>query len=192
MAISTANVDISVDNFGAWVTKTNQAAYNLSTVVLTANGTAGVTSGNAYLSGIFSANTISVVQGLRGGNVADPSTTTLNILSSVLANNNTLYSSGKVALTTATANQLVESVSTSTYRSSKYILQVNSASGYQLSELLVIHDGTNSYVTEYATLTTAGTIATFSTNVNSGSLQLLVSPVPTTSTITFQRTSLIV
>lgn len=191
MAISTSNVVIATDTFASWVAKTNEIAYSLSTAVLSSNTSAGVTSGNSYLNGTFSANTVAVVQGLRGGNVESSNTTQLNILSSVLSNNLTLYVSGQVALATATANQLVDSVSTTTYRSSKYILQVNTAVGYQCSEILVLHDGTNSYVTEYATLTTNGTQGVFSTNINSGSIQLLVTPTQTTSTVTFQRTSIV-
>jgi hypothetical protein len=190
MAISQALVSISTDTFNDWITKTNQIAANLSTQIVTANSATGVTVGNAYVNGIFSANTFAVTQSLRGGTVA--SSGTLNISTPFASNGVVLYVGGFASFSTATANQIVDQYSISTYRSAKYVLQVNSASGYQATEILVMHDGTNAYITEYATLTTAGTIATFSANISAGSLNLLISPVPTVSTVSFERTSIAV
>jgi hypothetical protein len=188
MAINTANVVLATDSFADWIDTTNEIAYKLSTVVLTSNSTAGVTSGNSYLNGRFSANVIAVSQTLRGGNVE--SSGTLNITSDVLCNSISLHASGKVSLTDASANQIVDSISATSYRSSKYFLQVNTAYGHQCSELLVITDGADAYVTEYATLTTNSTQGVFSVNISSGSVNLLITPTQTTSTVSFQRTTL--
>ena len=71
MSVLIANVTTS-DTFQIWLDKTNQALNNISTVVVTtaANSTGGATSGNAYVNGTLSSNTIAITQALRGGTVA--------------------------------------------------------------------------------------------------------------------------
>ena len=71
MSVSIANVNSSTETFSNWLDKTNQILDKLSTVVVTtaANTAGGLTSGNASISGIYSANVISVGQSLRGGTV---------------------------------------------------------------------------------------------------------------------------
>ena len=71
-----ANVE-ATDTFASWIDTTNSLVYDMGTVVLTSvsqpqpNVTVGgYTSGNAHLQGIFSANTVVVSNGLRGGSVS--------------------------------------------------------------------------------------------------------------------------
>lgn len=73
MARFVANVDISTETFGNWVTKTSQLLDSLSTEILTANSTIANTGTiaaqrNARLYGNFAANTIVAETALRGGN----------------------------------------------------------------------------------------------------------------------------
>lgn len=188
MAINTANVNITTDTFKDWIDKTDEIAYKLSTEVVTANGTAGITTGNAYVNGIFAANTLVVVSNIRGGNVGTANT--LNISSNVLQQNVTLTVSGLVSCNSS-ANQIVDSFDLTYSRATKYFLQVNTAVGYQSTEIMVLHDGgTNVYSTEYATLSTNGIQGVFSVNVASGNVNLLVTPTPAVSDVSFQRTSL--
>lgn len=72
MAKQYANIQPGFDTFAAWVTKTNNLLDDMSTVVITtaANTIGGYTSGNAYVNGFFSANTIAITQTLRGGTIA--------------------------------------------------------------------------------------------------------------------------
>lgn len=83
-----------------------------------------------------------------------------------------------VTLTTSTttADQVLDSISASTYRSVKYQIQVTSSTNYHVTEVIVVHDGTDTYVTEYGTVTTAGTLATFTADVSGGNLRLLTTP----------------
>jgi hypothetical protein len=71
MTISIANVAPTSDTFQSWVDKTNQIATAMSTVVFTtaANTIGGQNSANAYLNGIFAANTMVAGESLRGGSV---------------------------------------------------------------------------------------------------------------------------
>ena len=71
-----ANVE-STDTFASWIETTNSLVFDMGTVVLTSvtqpqpNITVGgYTVGNAHLQGIFSANTLVVSNGLRGGSVS--------------------------------------------------------------------------------------------------------------------------
>lgn len=72
-----ANV-ISTDSFAGWIDKTNQVRHDMGTIAVTVTTIAntepntsvgGYTSGNAAISGVFTANTIAVSQYLRGGTV---------------------------------------------------------------------------------------------------------------------------
>jgi len=88
------------------------------------------------------------------------------------------FTYGYYALTTSatTANQVLHSASASGYRSAKYWVQATSGSTYQSTEILLIHDGTTVYKTEYATVYTGAVLATFDADINSGNLRLLCTP----------------
>ena len=79
-----ANLVTATDTFNAWLTRTNQIAYAMSTEVVTANSTLGSTTGNAHIDGRLSANTLVATQALRGGN--NSTSNTLVITSNVNAN----------------------------------------------------------------------------------------------------------
>jgi len=188
MALSISNVVIGTFTFNDWITKTNEIAYDFSTYALTANTTAGVTTGNAYVNGIFSSNTLAVYTDLRGGNVG---TSNVLSISTGFKSNTSVYAAGSLT-GNASASQIVDTVSLTSYRTHKYLVQVTSATGYQSTELMVMHDGTNVYLTEYATLTSSSSQGTFTANVSSGNCNLLYTPTATTSNVYFQRTSLAV
>jgi hypothetical protein len=190
MAIPTqANVSTSADTFNDWITKTNQIATALANTVVTANSTLGVTVGNAYVNGIFSSNTLVATQGLRGGN---NSTSNLVTISLGFVSNTSTYVAGKYNSTSTTANQIVDSFLTTAFRTTKYLLQISTSVGYQATEIMLLQDGTNVFITEYATLTNSTSMGTFSANIAAGSVNLLVSPTQTTSAVSFQRISLAV
>jgi len=71
MPLLIANVNPTSDTFQSWVDKTNQIADAMSTVVLTtaANSVGGQNSANAFVNGIFAAQTMVAVGELRGGGV---------------------------------------------------------------------------------------------------------------------------
>lgn len=95
-----------------------------------------------------------------------------------------------VATTTGT---VVDSWAIATYRSAKYIVQITQGSNYQVSEILVLHNGTTTTMTEYAVLETSGALGTFTTDVSSGSARLTVTMGSATSaTINIQRVLMVV
>jgi hypothetical protein len=70
MTQTTANVDSSTATFQNWLTKTNDLAFALQTVTVTANTTLGNTSGNCHVKGFFAANTLVAVANIAGGTIA--------------------------------------------------------------------------------------------------------------------------
>ena len=196
MAISTANVNTTTDTFNDWIQKTNNVATIISNNCITANSSLSLTTGNSYLNGFFSANTLIAQDAIRGGN-----NTTANVLniSTGFYTNKATYVSNTASFTDNVAAQVVDSFALTSARTIKYLLQVNStAIGFQSTEIMLLHNGTDAFLTEYATLTSntvQGNMAVFTVNVASGNVNLLISPTTnstTTSTVNFQRTTLAV
>ena len=100
--------------------------------------------------------------------------------------------SNNIITTTNSANQVLDLFSTALYRSVKYQVQVTSSTSYQISELLLIHDGTTSYITEYGLITTNGVLMSYDTDVSGGSVRLLISPTNNNNSIKFTKTSIVV
>ena len=89
-----------------------------------------------------------------------------------------------VSTTTTTNETTIDNFAAATYRSAKYLLQVTQGSSYQSSEILIVHDGSNSYGTEYAILkTTPNTLATFDTSIDDGNVLLKATPSSSSSTV---------
>jgi Phage tail fibre repeat len=89
---------------------------------------------------------------------------------------------------TNSANQVLDIFSTTEYRSVKYQIQVTSSTDYQISEVILIHNGTNSYLTEYGLVTTNGTLMSYDTEIVSGNTRLLMSPINNVNNIKIVKT----
>jgi hypothetical protein len=98
------------------------------------------------------------------------------------------FSSNNVTTSTNTANQVLDLFSTTEYRSVKYLIQVTSSTDYQISEVILIHNGTNSYLTEYGLVSTNGTLMSYDTDIVSGNTRLLMSPVNNVNDIKIVKT----
>ena len=68
----------------------------------------------------------------------------------------------------------VDTWAVATFRSAKYLVQITQSTNYQVSEILVIHNGTTTFMTEYGAIETNGVLATFTSDVSAGSARLLV------------------
>lgn len=87
-----------------------------------------------------------------------------------------------ILTTNSTSIATVISVSASTYRSVNYQVQVSDGTNFNMTTINVIHDGSTTYMSEYGTINQPVGIATFSTDINSGSLRLLGYPSAATTT----------
>ena len=63
----------------------------------------------------------------------------------------------------------------------------HATAGYHATEILLIHDGSNVYMTEYGTIYTNSSLGTFDGSILSGNVRLTVTPTNTNTTIKAQR-----
>lgn len=193
-----SNVVISADTFFSWLGKTNDMLFAFGKTVTVESNTAGdMTTGNGFVTGIFGANTIATSI-LKGGNVQTNS--------AIMVAANTSFGNSTVAVITTYSDvatvkaasytstntdvQLLDSFDASTYHAGKYFISVKEvdASDYQSTEIMVLHDGSTVSTTEYATLLTDSTLATFTANISSGTVRLYVQPTTSNNTIKYHRT----
>ena len=92
-----------------------------------------------------------------------------------------LISSG-VTTTTTTSESSLDSFSASSYRSAKYQIQITQGSSYNITEISLVHDGSDSYGTEYGTVRTGISLASFNTDIDGGNVRLLATPASSSST----------
>jgi hypothetical protein len=91
--------------------------------------------------------------------------------------------------TSNTSIKTIDSYVANNYRTSKYLMQISCNVGYQATEILLIHDGSNVLTTEYATLSTNGNLGVVSANIASGNVNLLFTPINGVNTIRIERKS---
>ena len=82
---------------------------------------------------------------------------------------------------TSTSGVVIVGITTA-YRSATYQIQATQGSNYNMTTIHVIHDGTNTYMTEYGTINVPTGIATYNTDINSGVMRLIGYASSTTST----------
>ena len=116
---------------------------------------------------------------------------------STISSNTINFIDGQITTITSitgatTPNQVLDIFSTTDYRTVKYLIQVSSSTDYQSSEIVLIHNGTNAYISEYGLVTTSGVLMNYDADISSGSVRLLMNPVNSINTIKLLKTSLIV
>ena len=96
--------------------------------------------------------------------------------------------------TTTGANQIIDTFSASTYRTAKYIVQFShpSDSKYHSTEVLLMHDGTTVYMTEYAEVKTDSSLGSIDADISGGNVRLLVTPSYTNTGVNVTRTNVTV
>jgi hypothetical protein len=79
-------------------------------------------------------------------------------------------------LVSSAENQLVDSVLATEYRTVKYVIQFTYSGNFQSTELLLLHDGSLVYLTEYAIIQTNMNLGNITAVIESGLVKLLVTP----------------
>jgi len=133
------------------------------------------------------ANTIDVAIGQAVATSDSPQFAAVNV--------DTVANIDTATLTTSatTANQVLDSFSTTTYRSAKYHIQMASGTDYQIVEMFVIHDGTGAHQSTYADVRTGSSdLATFSVDINSGNCRVLTTPTNNVTVYKIVRTAVVV
>ena len=90
--------------------------------------------------------------------------------------------------TTTDADQVIDSFDGELYRSAKYVVQTTHGADYQTIEILLMHNGTNVYITRYGLMFTNQELATFDATLVDGLIGLLATPANTNTSFKFTRT----
>jgi hypothetical protein len=179
MAVNSASVNVSVD------------AYFQNNLIIVGNLNV---SGNVVQSGSAVGNLNPVdssyylgqptLQWSMYGNTINVSNT-LNISNtSVIISNTYSYVS--------TANAIIDRFAIATYRSAEYLIQASNSTAYQVSKVLVVHDGTTAYATEYAIVNSAAQMLTLGVTRNNANVELWSIPSSSAVVVKFTRTNLVV
>jgi len=159
-------------------------AYDINKVEVYANGVRLV-DGSDYLA----TNGTSIV--FQGSQTITGTVEVVSLSRASFADNSALTPS-TTALSGAGSNQVVDSFQSTAYRTAKYLVQMTAGTDYHSTEILLIHDGTTVYMTEYGTIFTNASLGTFDGDISSGLVRLLVTPANINTTIKIQRLSVTV
>jgi len=141
-----------------------------STAAGTINLTSDVTTGTINLYTGTTTGTINIgTTGATGSTVKTGATTVVNDQLHITSSETTGIT------TTATA---VSSFATATFRSAKFTVQIECTAGtdvgkYQVSEILMLHDGTTATLTDYAVIRTGNNLVTFTADISAPNARLL-------------------
>jgi hypothetical protein len=173
LTIGTSSITLDGDinqvnvGFGVTIHHTNGVQVGGNTV-----HSSGLTLNHINVSGISTIHQLDIPNGINISGVVTSTSYSLP---------DGLISSGSQTISTISETS-IDSFSASDYRSAKYQIQITTGSEYQITEVFVVHDGTSSYQTEYATVKTGTTLSTFSSDVDTGSVRLLATPSNSEST----------
>lgn len=92
------------------------------------------------------------------------------------------FINSSLVTSTTTADQVALSINSAVFRTLKITVQVKSSTNFHSQEILMTHDGTDVYMTEYAAVYTSAVLTTFNGDINSGNIRLLVTPTNAIST----------
>ena len=109
----------------------------------------------------------------------------LDVQGNIAVGPDTVYSYSTITTTATTANQVITAVSSTTYRTAKFIIQATDATGgkYQSQEILAVHNGSTAAHTEYTAINVGGAVATYDVDISGGTLRLLCTPLSSNSTV---------
>lgn len=101
------------------------------------------------------------------------------------------------AVQTTTSNTIsavtnIDSFAANIYRTAEYLISITYGTSYHATKILVVHDGTTAYLTEYGTVLTGTSLATFDAAIETGNLVLKATPTNSNTTIKIFRTSIAV
>ncbi len=94
------------------------------------------------------------------------------------------------ALTSTTPNQIVDQWSALDFRSAKYHIQLHAHAPdeYEISEVFLMHNGGEVYMTEYAIINQGVRLAQYSASIFNNTVRLLCNPTYGVSTVRVSRT----
>jgi hypothetical protein len=167
--VAGTGITITTDSTADSVTVTNAGVTQLTG-----------TSNQVSVSGSTGAITLSLPQSIHTG--ASPTFAALNVADASDPVKSTLEDFDSATTTTTSATS-IKTVSSTDYRSVKYVIQATEGSNYMVTEILAIHDGSNVSYTEYGTVVVGTAPASYDVDINSGNVRLTATPASSSSTV---------
>lgn len=93
-------------------------------------------------------------------------------------------------LSTTDENQILDTFLLTSIRTAKYIIQAVSGSNIHCTEVLVTHNNTNVYITEYGTVLSGAVLMSISAIIDSSSVNIVVTPTTADTVVGFNRMTL--
>jgi hypothetical protein len=91
-----------------------------------------------------------------------------------------------------TTQTSVDTTSTATSKSIKYLVQATYSTSYQISEILIVTDGTVANLVEYGIVhTSASPLVSFDADISSGDARLLATAATATTTLKIIKTTVV-
>ena len=162
------NATIATANIGNFNITDNIIASNNANanITLSPNGTGNVT---------LSANTVVEGSLTIQGNVILSGTTSGNVTANVVTTPKIESSTSNITVGSMT---LIDSFLPANYRTAKYVIKASDNTGYESVEVLLVHDGSESYITVYGAISsTDDDIISVSSNIGGGNVNLYASNV---------------
>ena len=100
----------------------------------------------------------------------------------VVGTGDTFTLDGEEASLSTVTQTSIASFAHASYGGAKFIVTATQSSKRQITELLVTHDGTTAYATEYGTIATDSDLATFDVDISGSNVRLLATGTSATST----------
>ena len=187
ISILASQVSDFQSNVRAQISVSGDLAYNSVTGVISFTNDAGdiesVTAGSGLTGG---GNSGAVTLSLDSN--ADVTFNSITSTTTVAAGAITIDSTGEINTSTQVVNvntvTTVDSFDKATYRTAKYLIQVTQGSKYTSSEVLLVHNGTDSFMSEYAVIELGASRIpmTVSTSISSNNVLLRVTITDAAST----------
>ena len=157
--------------------------------------------GSANIAGDLRVSGNIVFNGIATGDILPPANSGYNLgnttaawslYSNTITISNTTVTVSNTYSYGSSANAVIDQFAAATYRSAEYLIQASNSTAYQVSKVLVVHDGTTAYVTEYAIVNSAAQMLTLGVTKDVSNVQLWSIPIDATVVVKFTRTNLVV
>lgn len=192
-----ANSTVAVAVFGGNATATN-TSFNSTYFNINSNvavtGTSHTIAGNVNVdSGVLFIDAAANRIGINTVNPSVEATVNGSMLVSSSLTVGSMQLSSNTYVAAGLTQKVVDTFPVASYRTGKYLVSITddtSPSTFQSSEILVMQDGSSSYLTEYAIVRTGSSLGTFASDISGGNARLLFTPSVANSTIKFSKTLL--
>lgn len=123
---------------------------------------------------------------LEANNIAHTTIEANNIVANTVELNivnigNNVIKTSNSATTSSLLSTVIDSYSKSLYSSSQYLVEINSTSSKQFTQINIVYDTNDVYISEFGKISTNSDLGIFSANMSSSHINLIVTPTISTS-----------